>query len=138
VVFILQIPFREAHGLSGCCVALTEKKQCKLSELTLEDFKTVRYIFVVKLSITNLYIFPLISLRDIFVVKLSISNLYIFPLISLRDILSINKIPKIISRCYFKCIMMLQMKTITLYNYSLLLRSIQVFMDLKNDIHRSL
>ena len=25
-----------------------------------------------------------------------------------------------------------------LYNYSLLLRSIQVFMDLKNDIHRSL
>jgi hypothetical protein len=80
----------------------------------------------------------LISLRDIFVVKLSISNLYIFPLISLRDILSINKIPKIISRCYFKCIMMLQMKTITLYNYSLLLRSIQVFMDLKNDIHRSL
>ena len=138
MVFILQIPFREAHGLSGCCVALTEKKQCKLSELTLEDFKTVRYIFVVKLSITNLYIFPLISLRDIFVVKLSISNLYIFPLISLRDILSINKIPKIISRCYFKCIMMLQMKTITLYNYSLLLRSIQVFMDLKNDIHRSL
>ena len=25
-----------------------------------------------------------------------------------------------------------------LYNYSLLLRSIRVFMDLKNDIHRSL
>jgi len=25
-----------------------------------------------------------------------------------------------------------------LYNYSLLLRSIQVFMDLKNDIHQSL
>ena len=25
-----------------------------------------------------------------------------------------------------------------LYNYSLLLRSMQVFMDLKNDIHRSL
>jgi hypothetical protein len=27
---------------------------------------------------------------------------------------------------------------ITLYNYSLLLRSMRVFMDLKNDIHRSL
>ena len=27
---------------------------------------------------------------------------------------------------------------VTLYNYSLLLRSIRVFMDLKNDIHRSL
>lgn len=54
-MFILQIPFREAHGLSGCCVALAEKKQCKLSELTLEDFKTVRYIFVVRLSISNIY-----------------------------------------------------------------------------------
>ena len=29
-------------------------------------------------------------------------------------------------------------KMLILYNYSLLLRSIQVFMDLKNDIHRSL
>ncbi|CAG2228029.1 ASL [Mytilus edulis] len=35
------IPFREAHGQSGSCVALAEKKQCLLSELTLEDFKTV-------------------------------------------------------------------------------------------------
>lgn len=39
----LQIPFREAHGLSGMCVALAEKKQCPLSSLSLEDFKSVRY-----------------------------------------------------------------------------------------------
>uniref|UniRef100_K1QBQ2 Argininosuccinate lyase n=1 Tax=Magallana gigas TaxID=29159 RepID=K1QBQ2_MAGGI len=36
------IPFREAHGLSGMCVALAEKKQCPLSSLSLEDFKSVR------------------------------------------------------------------------------------------------
>ncbi|XP_061162389.1 argininosuccinate lyase-like [Saccostrea echinata] len=35
------IPFREAHGLSGMCVALAEKKQCSLSDLTLQDFKSV-------------------------------------------------------------------------------------------------
>lgn len=35
------VPFREAHGLSGACVALAETKQCKLSELTIEDFKTI-------------------------------------------------------------------------------------------------
>lgn len=35
------IPFREAHGLSGMCVALAEKKQCPLSSLSLEDFKSV-------------------------------------------------------------------------------------------------
>lgn len=39
----LQIPFREAHGLSGMCVALAEKKQCPLSSLSLEDFKSIRY-----------------------------------------------------------------------------------------------
>lgn len=35
------IPFREAHGLSGMCVALAEKKQCPLSSLSLEDLKSV-------------------------------------------------------------------------------------------------
>lgn len=35
------IPFREAHGLSGMCVALAEKKQCPISSLILEDFKSV-------------------------------------------------------------------------------------------------
>lgn len=35
------IPFREAHGLSGMCVALAEKKKCSLSELTLQDFRSV-------------------------------------------------------------------------------------------------
>ncbi|XP_055996779.1 argininosuccinate lyase-like isoform X2 [Ostrea edulis] len=34
-------PFREAHGLSGMCVALAEKNQCSLSDLTLKDFKSV-------------------------------------------------------------------------------------------------
>ena len=36
------VPFREAHGLSGCCVALAEKKGCAMTALTVEDFKTVR------------------------------------------------------------------------------------------------
>ncbi|XP_072164510.1 argininosuccinate lyase-like [Diadema setosum] len=35
------VPFRQAHGLSGECVALAEKKQCPLTDLTLDDLKTV-------------------------------------------------------------------------------------------------
>ncbi|KAH3890923.1 hypothetical protein DPMN_015012 [Dreissena polymorpha] len=35
------IAFRTAHGLSGACVALAEKKECSLDKLTLEDFKSV-------------------------------------------------------------------------------------------------
>ena len=47
-------------------------------------------------------------------------NLDIISLISPSDIISISEF------------------TLILYNYSLLLRSIQVFMDLKNDIHRGI
>ncbi|XP_038056055.1 argininosuccinate lyase-like [Patiria miniata] len=39
------IPFREAHGLSGGVVALAEKKQCSLTELTVADLKTVSPAF---------------------------------------------------------------------------------------------
>ncbi|XP_064612579.1 argininosuccinate lyase-like [Liolophura sinensis] len=39
------IPFRDAHSLSGGCVALAEKKNCLLSELTLADLKTVSPLF---------------------------------------------------------------------------------------------
>ncbi|KAL3857733.1 hypothetical protein ACJMK2_012373 [Sinanodonta woodiana] len=39
------IPFREAHGLSGQCVALAEKNGCQLPELTLQDLKSVSPLF---------------------------------------------------------------------------------------------
>ncbi|KAJ8312575.1 hypothetical protein KUTeg_009948 [Tegillarca granosa] len=39
------IPFREAHGLSGKCVSLAETKNCQLSQLTVEDLKTVSPVF---------------------------------------------------------------------------------------------
>ncbi|KAL5016267.1 hypothetical protein ScPMuIL_005856 [Solemya velum] len=39
------IPFREAHGLSGSCVSLAEKKGCILSSLSLDDLKTVSPAF---------------------------------------------------------------------------------------------
>ena len=39
------VPFREAHGLSGECVALAEKKDCKLDQLTAEDFAGVHAKF---------------------------------------------------------------------------------------------
>ncbi|XP_071789938.1 argininosuccinate lyase-like [Asterias amurensis] len=39
------IPFRDAHGLSGGVVALAEKKQCPLPQLTVEDLKTVSPAF---------------------------------------------------------------------------------------------
>ncbi|AQT46162.1 Fumarate lyase [Bartonella choladocola] len=37
----LGLPFREAHHITGHAVALAEKKKCNLSDLTLEDLKTV-------------------------------------------------------------------------------------------------
>lgn len=35
------VAFRTAHGLSGECVALAERKSCSLDQLSLEDFKSV-------------------------------------------------------------------------------------------------
>lgn len=35
------VPFREAHGLSGKCVALAEQKACQINKLSLEDFKGI-------------------------------------------------------------------------------------------------
>ncbi|KAI0235610.1 Argininosuccinate lyase [Lamellibrachia satsuma] len=39
------VPFREAHSISGSCVALAETNNCPLSELTPEQFKTVSAVF---------------------------------------------------------------------------------------------
>ncbi|KAK3084921.1 hypothetical protein FSP39_021497 [Pinctada imbricata] len=39
------VPFREAHGISGSCVALAEKKSCPLSKLNMEDFKSISESF---------------------------------------------------------------------------------------------
>ena len=36
--------FREAHDASGKCVALAEGKGIKLSDISLGDLKTVRYV----------------------------------------------------------------------------------------------
>ena len=37
-----QVPFREAHGLSGAAVQAAENKGCPLNELTVDDLKEVR------------------------------------------------------------------------------------------------
>ncbi|PWN44269.1 putative ARG4-arginosuccinate lyase [Ceraceosorus guamensis] len=39
------IPFRETHHVSGSAVRLSEERKCKLSDLTLEDFKTLHPAF---------------------------------------------------------------------------------------------
>jgi len=39
------VPFREGHGLAGCCVQLAEKKGVLLTELTADDLKTVSPLF---------------------------------------------------------------------------------------------
>ncbi len=39
------IAFREAHGLSGRCVALAEQKGCSLTQLSVDDLKTVNTAF---------------------------------------------------------------------------------------------
>ena len=36
--------FREAHGASGKCVALAERKGVSLSELSLDDLRSVRLV----------------------------------------------------------------------------------------------
>ena len=43
-----QVPFREAHSLSGAAVHAAEKKSCPLNELTLDDLKEVRCVSHVK------------------------------------------------------------------------------------------
>ena len=43
-----QVPFREAHSLSGAAVHAAEKKRCPLNELTLDDLKEVRCVSHVK------------------------------------------------------------------------------------------
>lgn len=39
------VPFREAHGKSGEVVALAEKKNCRMEELSTADFKTIHHLF---------------------------------------------------------------------------------------------
>lgn len=39
------VPFREAHGLAGKAVALAEDKGCAISELTVDDYKTIHSKF---------------------------------------------------------------------------------------------
>ena len=36
-----QIPFRETHHISGRAVALAESRKCQLSELTIDDYRTL-------------------------------------------------------------------------------------------------
>lgn len=35
------VDFRSTHHISGACVALAEKKECSMHELSLDDFKNV-------------------------------------------------------------------------------------------------
>ncbi|KAK7087754.1 argininosuccinate lyase-like [Littorina saxatilis] len=39
------VPFRDAHCVAGECVALAEKKGCSLSDLTVQDMKSVNQLF---------------------------------------------------------------------------------------------
>ncbi|XP_071849197.1 argininosuccinate lyase-like isoform X2 [Apostichopus japonicus] len=39
------VPFRDAHGKSGEVVALAEKKNCKMQELTMQDLKSIHSQF---------------------------------------------------------------------------------------------
>jgi len=41
LVHAFAIPFREAHHITGRCVTLAEEKQCRLWELSLEDFQSI-------------------------------------------------------------------------------------------------
>lgn len=44
-LWVSQIPFRETHHISGRAVALAEKKQCSMADLSLEDFKGLNPTF---------------------------------------------------------------------------------------------
>lgn len=39
---VLQVPFREAHGLSGKAVFTAESKNIALNQLTVEDLSAIR------------------------------------------------------------------------------------------------
>jgi len=39
------IPFRETHHISGSAVRMSEERKCQLSDLTLEDLKTLSPAF---------------------------------------------------------------------------------------------
>ena len=39
------MPFRDAHGVAGKCVAAAEDKGCSLSELTYEDYNGIHSAF---------------------------------------------------------------------------------------------
>jgi argininosuccinate lyase len=41
LVRVLNIPFRQAHHITGCVVKLAEQKKCLLKELTLDDLKNI-------------------------------------------------------------------------------------------------
>ena len=41
----MKIPFRETHHVSGRAVALAEARQCQISDLSLEEFKTLHPLF---------------------------------------------------------------------------------------------
>lgn len=50
-----QVPFREAHGMSGAAVHAAETKGCPLNELTVEDLKEIRLAYVVTWSFSSPY-----------------------------------------------------------------------------------
>ena len=39
------VPFRETHEIAGQAVVLSEKKQCRLDELTLQDLQSLHAAF---------------------------------------------------------------------------------------------
>lgn len=41
---VLQVPFREAHGLSGKAVFTAESKNIALNQLTVEDLTAIRWL----------------------------------------------------------------------------------------------
>lgn len=57
---VLQVPFREAHGLSGKAVFTAESRNIALNQLTVDDLSAVRW--AVFFSFTHMLQFPLQSL----------------------------------------------------------------------------
>ena len=41
---VLQMPFREAHGMSGKAVFIAESRNLALNQLTVEDLSAIRWL----------------------------------------------------------------------------------------------
>ena len=65
-VCLFQIPFREAHGISGKAVSAAESKNVELNQLTDEDLRAIRWLTLpVEISPSIVLGFPPIFLSPV-------------------------------------------------------------------------